>query len=36
MGWPGMTEKWQNPTTQGGGNRRIRRPDPGGSGGDWP
>ena len=26
MGWPGMAEKFQNQTTQGGGYRRVRRP----------
>ena len=27
MGRPGMAEKRRNPTTQGGGRRRVRRPD---------
>ena len=36
MGWLGMVEKNQNPTTQGGGRRRLFRPDPGASGGCWP
>ena len=36
MGRPRMAEKHQNPATQGGGRRRLRRPDPGGSGGGWP
>ena len=33
MGWSGMAEKQQNPTTQGGGSRRVLRFDPGASGG---
>ena len=33
MGRPEMTEKGQNLVTQGGGCRRVRRPDPGASGG---
>ena len=32
MGWTGVAEKWRNPATQGGGCRRVRRPDPGSSG----
>ena len=36
MGRPGMAEKKQNPTTQGGARRRVRRPDPGASDGDRP
>ena len=36
MGRPGMAEKHQNPTTHRGGRRRVRRPDPGASGGGWP
>ena len=36
MGRPGMAGKHQNPTTQGGDCRLLRRPDPGGSGGGWP
>ena len=32
MGRPGMAEKWRNPTTKGGGRRRVRRPDLGSSG----
>ena len=36
MGRPRMAGKHQNPTTQGGGRRRLRRPDPGVSGGGWP
>ena len=33
MGLPGMADKQQNPTTQGGGSRRVRRLDPGASDG---
>ena len=33
MGRPGMAEKLQNPTTQGGTRRCVRLPDPGSSGG---
>ena len=36
MGWLGMAGKEQNPSTQGGGRRSVRRPDPGASGGSWP
>ena len=36
MGWTEVAVKWQNPATQGGGYRRVRRPDPGASGGGWP
>ena len=36
MGQPGMAEKHQNPATQGGGRRCLRRPDLGPSGGGWP
>ena len=36
MDRPGMAEKQQNPATEGGGCSRVRRPDPGASGGDWP
>ena len=35
MGWREVAEKYKNPTTQVGGSRRVRRPDPGASGGDW-
>ena len=36
MGRPGMAEKHQNPTTQGGRCRRLRWPDSGVSGDYWP
>ena len=36
MGRPGMARKSENPVTHHGGRRRIRRPDPGASGGGWP
>ena len=36
MGRSEMAEKWLNPATQGGGCRRVRRLDPGASGGGWP
>ena len=36
MGRSRMAEKQQNPVTQGGGYRRVRRHDPGASGGGWP
>ena len=32
----GMTEKHQNPATQGGGGRHLRRPDSSSSGCGWP
>ena len=36
MARPEMAEKHKNPATQGGGSRRVSRPDPGASGGGWP
>ena len=36
MGWPEMAKKHKNSATQVGGGRRLRRPDSGASGGDWP
>ena len=36
MGWPGMAKKHQNPATQGGRRRRLRRSDPGASDSSWP
>ena len=36
MGRPRMAGKHQNPATQGGRRRRLRRPDPGAFGGGWP
>ena len=36
MGWPEMAEKHKNPATQVCGCHRLRRPDPGASGGGWP
>ena len=36
MGWPEMAGKHKNPATQVCGCRRLRRPDPGASGGGWP
>ena len=35
MGRPGMAGKHQNPETQGGDGRRLRRPDLDASGGYW-
>ena len=32
MGRTGVAGKWKNLATQGGGCRRVRRPDPGASG----
>ena len=36
MGRPRIAEKHQNATTQSGGRRCLRLPDPGASGGGWP
>ena len=36
MGWSGVAEKCRKTVTHGGGRRRLRRPDPGASGGGWP
>ena len=36
LGRPGMDGKHQNPTTQGGGRRRLHWPDSSASGGGWP
>ena len=36
MGRPGISGKHQNPATQGGGGRRLRRPDPGAFSYSWP
>ena len=36
MGKLGMAGKWRNPVTQGGGRRRVRRPDLGASDGGLP
>ena len=36
MGRPEVAVKGQNPATQGGGCRRVRRPYPGTSDGGWP
>ena len=36
MGRPEMAGKHKNPATQVGGRRRLRRPNPGASGGGWP
>ena len=35
MGRPGMAEKKENPVTYRGGRCRVRRHDPGASGGGW-
>ena len=35
MGRLGMAEKRRNPVTQGGGHRRVRRPDPSAFDGGW-
>ena len=35
MGWPEMAGEHKNPATQVCGCRRLRRPDPGASGGGW-
>ena len=35
-GRPEMAGKWRNPTTHPGGCHRVRRLDPGASGGGWP
>ena len=36
MDRPEMAKKYENPMTHRGGRRRVRRPDPGASGGGWP
>ena len=36
MGGPEVAEKWENPVTQRGDRRRVRRPDLGVSGGGSP